>query len=70
MVFFRSEELMDEWCLARGMGRDGLMSTTKLWELAQTWYHKRLDPDYMGRSLDEAVAIFTQLGFTSDFWKP
>jgi hypothetical protein len=63
MLFFRSEEDKNAWVSRRGLSREGALS------LAQLWYHNRLDPDYGGRSREQAIAIFEQVGLTSAFWK-
>jgi len=46
------------------------LSIELTWKLSQLWYGDRLRPEYHGRSLDEAVGIFTQLGLSGDFWSP
>lgn len=50
------------------MPRGESLPLSKVWELAQAWYHNRLDPGFRGRSLEEAGAIFRALGLTSPFW--
>lgn len=44
------------------------MSLADAWRLSVAWYKDRLDPDFHGRTPDEAVAIFTSLGLTDRFW--
>jgi len=39
-----------------------------VWELAKRWYHDRMSPQFRGRSVEEAIAIFRSLGLTDDFW--
>jgi hypothetical protein len=36
--------------------------------LAQLWYGDRLNPDFRGRTTEEAQAIFRRLGLQSPFW--
>ena len=50
------------------MPRGETLPLSRVWELAQAWYHSRLDPGFRGRSLEEAGAIFRELGLTSPFW--
>ena len=38
MLFFRSEELVNAWCQARGTVRRPLVTMEQLWQLAVTWY--------------------------------
>jgi len=38
------------------------------WELAQSWYHDRLRPDFRRKTASEAGAVFGELGLTSEFW--
>jgi hypothetical protein len=45
-----------------------MLPLSRVWELAQAWYRDRLDPGFRGRSLEEASAIFRELGLTSPFW--
>jgi hypothetical protein len=37
--------------------------------LAREWYHDRRDRQWRRRTVDEAYALFNQLGLTGDFWK-
>jgi hypothetical protein len=37
-------------------------------ELARLWYGDRLNPDFRGRTAEEAQAIFRRLGLQSSFW--
>lgn len=39
------------------------------WQLAQTWYHKRLDPSWRRKTWDETRALFDELGLSSRFWQ-
>jgi hypothetical protein len=39
------------------------------WELSRLWYGDRLDPDFQGRTAEEAQAIFRDLGLQSPFWR-
>lgn len=44
------------------------MTIEKCWGLALAWYHDRLSPDFHRRTIDQALAIFANLGLTGPFW--
>lgn len=69
MLFFRSEEFLNQWLVSRGTARGAVLSVPKLWELSQLWYHNRMSPDYRGRTMDQVQEIFKAAGLTSDFWR-
>lgn len=70
MLFFRSEELVREWCAAHGYPVRPLVSMDQLWILAATWYAARLEADSRRPQPDEMRAIFAGLGLEGDFWDP
>jgi len=70
MLFFRSEELLEEWLASNHAQRGAVLSISKLWELSQLWYQNRMSPNYHGRTIEEAQAIFRVVGLTSEFWQP
>jgi hypothetical protein len=70
MLFFRSEELLNEWLASRQLDRGAVLSIPKLWELSQRWYHNRLSPEYHGRNMEQIQEIFKEVGLTSGFWQP
>lgn len=70
MLFFRSEELVREWCVARGVPMRPLVSIPQLWTLATTWYSTRLQENSRRPKPDEMRAIFAGLGLEGDFWDP
>ena len=59
---------MQTWCHARDLPAGGVLSLTTAWQLAQAWYHDRLDPAWQRKSPDEAQRLFTELGLTGPFW--
>lgn len=69
MLFFRSEERLSEWLVARRSERGEVFTIPRLWELSQRWYQNRLSPDYHGRTLEQVQEIFDEFGLTSSFWK-
>ena len=68
MLLFRSEVELKSWCMQRGVQRGELLSLEQTWELAKRWYSNRLDPNYRGRSLDQAQQIFRDVGLSAPFW--
>ena len=69
MLFFRSEESLNEWLASQKAGRGAVLSIPQVWELSQRWYHNRLSLDYHGRSTEQVQEIFRELGLTSEFWQ-
>ena len=70
MLFFRSEERIEEWCSARGVRPRPLVSVPQLWDLAVAWYGSRLQPGARRPGPDEIRAIFRRIGLTDPFWDP
>jgi hypothetical protein len=70
MLFFRSEDLVREWCAARGSPVRPLVRMDQLWGLATAWYATRLEETARRPRPDEMVAIFAGLGLTDPFWDP
>ena len=70
MLFFRSEELVREWCEAGGRRMGPLVNMTQLWGLAKAWYGTRLQPDSRRPKPEEMRGIFAGLGLEGDFWDP
>lgn len=69
MLFFRSEEALDEWLVARNAARGAVFTNPELWELSQRWYRDRMSPDYRGRTMEQVRQIFEEAGLTSEFWR-
>lgn len=69
MLFFRSEEALEKWLVSKKAERGAVLTIPQLWELSQRWYQERLSPEYHGRTMEEAQAIFKEVGLTSKFWK-
>ena len=69
MLFFRSEEALNEWLGARKLERGAVFAIPQLWELSQRWYRDRMSPDYHGRTMEEVQQIFREAGLTSEFWR-
>lgn len=69
MLFFRSEEMLNEWLASNRAERGEVFTVPQLWSLSQRWYHNRLSPDYHGRTLEQVQEIFDEFGLTSSFWR-
>ena len=70
MLFFRSEERVDEWCRAQGLPKRPILSLDQLWRLAVAWYSSRLTPEARRPQPDEIRRIFAGLGLEGPFWDP
>jgi hypothetical protein len=69
MLFFQSEEYLNQWLDSEEVTRGAVLSTEKVWELSQRWYHNRLSLEYHGRTTEQVQEIFKRLGLISEFWK-
>lgn len=69
MLLFRSEEHIDRWCAARNLPRGAIVSLDQGRRMAHVWYRDRLDPDWRRKTIDEAEALFAELGLTGPFWR-
>jgi hypothetical protein len=69
MLFFRSEEFLNEWLVAQKSQPGAILSIPQLWELSQRWYRDRMSPEFHGRTIEQAQKIFDELGLTSEFWQ-
>jgi hypothetical protein len=70
MLFFRSEELVAEWCRTRGINPRPIVHMDQLWHLAVTWYATRLEIVSRRPAAPEMRGIFESIGLTGDFWDP
>ena len=70
MLFFRSEERVDEWCRENGVPRRPIVSLGQLWRLAIAWYESRLSPDARRPQPEEIRRIFAGIGLEGPFWDP
>lgn len=69
MLLFRSEEHVEVWCRAREFPRGGLLTLDQGWQLARAWFGDRRSPSWRRRSIDEAHAVFEDVGLTGPFWR-
>jgi hypothetical protein len=70
MLFFRSEEQVQQWCRAQGYVQRPIVSMDQLWALAKTWYATRLQPDSRRPQPKEMREIFASIGLNGPFWDP
>jgi len=68
MLFFRSEEALNQWLASKHTERGAVLSIPQLWELSERWYHNRLSPEYHGRTMEQVQEIFKEVALTSSFW--
>ncbi len=70
MLLFRSEEHVDQWCRDWKMPRGAVLPLDLCWRLAKAWYGAdRREAGWRRRTVDEAEALFAELGLTSPFWR-
>ncbi len=60
---------MERWLERTGHPRGSVVSFEQMWALVQPWYQGRLEPEWRGRSADEASEILDNVGLTGDFWR-
>jgi hypothetical protein len=70
MLFFRSEERVNEWCRANGLPRRPIVSLGQLWQLAVAWYENRMSPEARRPQPEEIRRIFAGIGLDGPFWDP
>jgi len=70
MLFFRSEERVRAWCLARSVPLRPLVSMDQLWMMATTWYSTRLEEASRRPQAGEVRGIFSAIGLDDAFWDP
>jgi hypothetical protein len=69
MLLFRSEEHAGGWREARGFPGATTLSVETGWKLARAWYSHKLEPDWRRHTVEEAEALFAELGLTGEFWR-
>ena len=67
-MLFRSKEDADAWRERTGARHGETLTLAQTWELSRRWYGDRMQPDFHGRTPEQAQAIFRELGLTSPFW--
>ena len=69
MLFFRSEDALNEWLASRRVQRGYVFTIPQLWDLSQRWYQNRMSADFHGRTLEQVQEIFHEFELTSEFWQ-
>ena len=69
MLLFRSEEHVEKWLKDWRLPRGEVFSPDQCFRLAKAWSSpNRREPDWRRKTVDEAEALFRELGQTSPFW--
>jgi hypothetical protein len=69
MLLFRSEEHVQRWTKAWKLAPGAFLSPDQGWRLAQAWYGgDRRDPAWRRWTVDEAEALFAELGLRGPLW--
>ena len=66
MRFFRSEEHVRR---AQSSESSDIITLAQAAKLARAWYLKKLTPGWARHTAEEAEALFSRLGFDSEFWR-
>jgi hypothetical protein len=70
MLFFRSEDLVRDWCRTRGIEPRPIVTMAQLWQLAVAWYGTRLSLEARRPGPAEMRQIFGRIGLSDPFWDP
>jgi len=70
MLFFRSEDALDEWCRVHQRPRRPAATLPQVWQLAVAWYGNRLTAQARRPDANEIRQIFGRIGLTDRFWDP
>lgn len=68
MLLFRDEEHVDRWCSPRELTRGAVITPEQAWRLAHGWYRTKVRPDWRRHTLEEAEALFAEVGLAGPFW--
>jgi hypothetical protein len=68
MLLFRDEQQVNEWSARHRIPRGDVRPVAKVLELAKRWYEEHLRPDWTKKSMEEAAAIFADVGLTHPVW--
>lgn len=70
MLFFRSEEELNDWCTTTQHPRRPTATLPQLWLMAMAWYSNRLSAQARRPDPNEIRQIFARIGLTDTFWDP
>jgi alkylmercury lyase-like protein len=68
MLLFNDEHQVDGWSARHGIARGDVQPVANVLELSKRWYGEYLSPDWTKKSVDDARALFVELGFTHPIW--
>jgi hypothetical protein len=68
MLLFKDANQVAEWSVRHRIPCGDIQPVTKVLELSKRWYGEHLRSDWTKKSIEEARAIFTDLGFTHPVW--
>lgn len=68
MLLFRDAEAVHDWCRRHSLPLGDIQPITKVLELGRRWYGDYLQSDWRKRSVQDARALFQDLGFTHPVW--
>lgn len=58
----------ERWADRNAGGGGRVVAARTVWELAQSWYGDRLDPDFEPHSRDHNQGLLASCGLTGEFW--
>jgi len=68
MLLFRDENQIAEWSVRHQIPRGDIQPVGQVLELSKRWYGEHLTRDWTKKSIDDARAIFADLGFSHPVW--
>ena len=69
MLLFRSEEHARRWRERRRLTDTDILTLRQAAALAHAWYQRKLSADWRRHTVDEAEAVFAELGLDPEFWR-
>lgn len=69
MLFFRSEEHARRWRESAAPPAWTILSLDQSARLAYAWYAQKLAPEWRRHTVEEAEALFAELGLDPEFWR-
>jgi hypothetical protein len=69
MLLFRSEEHARGWPGRHELTRRDILTLGQAAGLAHAWYRQKLTADWRRHTVDEAEALFAELGLDPEFWR-
>ena len=69
MLLFRSEEHVARWRERARPPASTVLSLEQGARLAHAWYGNKLAPDWRRHTVEEAEALFAELGLDPELWR-